>query len=168
MSQISVLDNFLNQESQQSIIDYCKDCNYHWGETDNGDDQPVTGMVSEIEEGSEVFEFFKKAIEQAIPDIKMMELYRMYVNCFAPGENPYFHTDGDDGITFLYYPADTDWEWDPNEGGETQFYIDGSIQGVPPEPNRLVMFDASVLHRATSFRSEHRFTIAIKYEEPNK
>jgi Rps23 Pro-64 3,4-dihydroxylase Tpa1-like proline 4-hydroxylase len=168
MTQISVLDNFLNEESQQSIIDYCKDCDYHWGETDTGDGHPVTGMVSEIEEDSEVFEFFKKAIEQAIPNIKMMELYRMYVNCFAPGENPYFHTDGDDGITFLYYPADTDWEWDPNEGGETQFYIDGSIQGVPPEPNRLVMFDASLLHRATSFRSEHRFTIAIKYEEPNK
>ncbi len=171
MNEVQVFDNFLNEESQQSIIDYCRECQYRYGETDNGDDAPVTGMVSDIEEDSEVFNFLKEAIERIIPNIKMMELYRMYVNCFAPGENPYFHTDageGDAGITFLYYPADTNSEYNIDDGGETQFYIENSLYGIPPIPNRLVMFDASLLHKATSFRSDHRFTIAIKYEEPDK
>jgi hypothetical protein len=55
-------------------------------------------------------------------------------------------------------------EWDVNEGGETQFYIDENIYGITPVPNRMVIFDASILHRATSFRSSHRFTVAIKYQ----
>jgi len=167
-SQVSVLNDFLNKESQQSIIDYCRECNYHYGERDDSEDGPVTGMVSDIETNSEVYNFFKKAIEQAVPNIEMMELYRMYINCFAPGENPYFHTDGEDGITFLYYPSDLEYKWHPDNGGETQFYIDGSIYGVTPEPNRLVMFDSELLHRATAFRDGHRFTVAIKYEEPHK
>ena len=83
----------------------------------------------------------------------------MYVNCFAPSETPYFHTDGK-GITFLYYP---NLEWNLQDGGETQFYVDGNILGVPPLPNRLVMFDGEIVHRATSFRDRYRFTVAIKY-----
>jgi hypothetical protein len=50
------------------------------------------------------------------------------------------------------------------EGGETQFIVDNEIYGVTPVPNRMVYFDASILHRATSFRNRHRFTVAIKYE----
>ena len=85
----------------------------------------------------------------------------MYINCFAPREVPYFHTDGDKGVTFLYYPQ---FSWQPNDGGETQIYVQGNIQGVVPLPNRLMMFDARLLHRATSFRDRHRFTIAVKYD----
>ena len=83
----------------------------------------------------------------------------MYINCFAPNENPYFHTDGE-GVTFLHYAND---RFDLQEGGETQFYVDENIYGVIPIPNRLVMFDGRILHRATSFRNGHRFTVAIKY-----
>ena len=78
---------------------------------------------------------------------------------FAPSETPYFHTDGE-GITFLYYP---NLEWNLQDGGETQFYVDGNILGVPPAPNRLVMFDGEIVHRASSFRDRYRFTVAIKY-----
>ena len=84
----------------------------------------------------------------------------MYVNCFSPNENPYFHTDGEDGITFLYYP---DQGWELDDGGETQFYIDGEIRGITPVSNRMVYFDANIMHRATTFRSRHRFTLAVKY-----
>ena len=84
----------------------------------------------------------------------------MYVNCFAPNENPYFHTDGDNGLTFLYYP---NMDWDLQEGGETQFYINDDIYGITPIPNRMVVFDANIQHRATTFRNQYRFTLAIKY-----
>ena len=84
----------------------------------------------------------------------------MYVNCFAPSENPYFHTDGDDGVTFLYYVND---RWELNDGGETQIIVNDEIKGILPLPNRIVGFDASLLHRATSFRFKHRFTLAAKF-----
>ena len=50
-----------------------------------------------------------------------------------------------------------------NDLGETQFLIDGEIKGILPKPNRMLGFDADLLHRATTFRDKHRFTIAIKY-----
>ena len=50
-----------------------------------------------------------------------------------------------------------------NELGETQFYMDDMIYAIPPIPNRMIMFNAHIKHRATSYRSLHRFTIAIKY-----
>ena len=34
---------------------------------------------------------------------------------------------------------------------------------IVPKPNRLVGFDANISHRATTFRKDHRFTIAIKF-----
>ena len=85
----------------------------------------------------------------------------MYINCFAPSENPYFHIDNDNGLTFLYYV--TNHDWGENDGGETQFLINDEIRGVLPLSNRLVGFDATLLHRATSFRDRHRFTLAAKF-----
>ena len=86
----------------------------------------------------------------------------MYINCFAPSENPYFHVDGD-GLTFLYYL--TNHKWRADDGGETQFLIDDTIKGVLPISNRLVGFDGNILHRATPFRFDHRFTLAAKFRK---
>ena len=83
----------------------------------------------------------------------------MYVNCFAPGENPYFHIDGSH-VTFLFYANE---EWNIKMHGETQFFIDNEIYGVLPYPNRMIKFNANIMHRATSFRDRHRFTLAVKY-----
>ena len=47
--------------------------------------------------------------------------------------------------------------------GETQFLIDKEIRGILPYPNRMIQFDASIQHRATSFTNTHRFTLAVKY-----
>ena len=86
----------------------------------------------------------------------------MYINYFSPLENPFFHTDGSNGdITFLFYLND---KWEIDDGGETQFYFNHTIYGVPPLNNRLVYFDADIIHKATSFRNKSRFTIAIKYQ----
>ena len=113
-------------------------------------------MIHIIDSTRDIYELFRHKTEEYSEG----ELCEMYINCFAPSERPYFHTDGSDGITMLYYPQE---KWEPDDGGETQFYVDGEIRGIVPQPNRLVYFDASILHRATSFRSVHRFTIAIKY-----
>ena len=61
---------------------------------------------------------------------------------------------------FLFYINN----WKLDDGGETQFLIDNQIKGVLPIPNRIVGFDANILHKATTFRNNHRFTLAIKFK----
>jgi len=158
--EINVVDSFLTQREFERVVDYCHNARYTHGEVDQ-EGSPTTGMVHEIPETEFVYKLLRKTVFDRFPDVEKLKLYRMYVNCFAPREIPYFHTDGDDGYTFLYYVNES---WQPNDGGETQFLMDDSLHGVVPIPNRMVMFDASILHRATSFRDTHRFTVAIKYQ----
>ena len=159
VNEINFDDSFLNDKEFEIVTDYCFSAKYSYGESDNGDGF-MTGMVHDIPETEFVYKLFRKKLLDKCPFLSEMKLYRMYINCFAPCENPYFHTDGN-GLTFLYYVND---DWNLQDGGETQFYVDGNIYGITPIPNRLVMFDGMIPHRATSFRNRHRFTIAIKYE----
>lgn len=158
--EINVIDSFLTQREFERVVDYCHNARYAYGEVDQ-EGSPTTGMVHEIPETEFVYKLLRKTVFDRFPDVEKLKLDRMYVNCFAPREIPYFHTDGDTGYTLLYYVNES---WQPNDGGETQFLIDESLYGVVPTPNRMVMFDASILHRATSFRDTHRFTVAIKYQ----
>jgi Rps23 Pro-64 3,4-dihydroxylase Tpa1-like proline 4-hydroxylase len=156
---IKVYDDFLNLEQHQNVLNYCERASYIYGETDN-DLTPPTGVTHDIPEGIMVHEVFRAKIKKIIPE--GLSFYRMYINCFSPREIPYFHTDGSNGVTLLYYPQ---YDWKPDDGGETQIFVDDNIHGVVPISNRMLMFDARMLHRATTFRDRHRFTIAIKYEE---
>jgi len=156
MAMIKVIDDFLSIEQYKFVINYCINSSYVYGEYDR-EGLPPTGMVSEIDETEDIYKLFRYKTEYLVPGL---ELNRMYVNCFAPSENPFFHTDWIDGVTFLYYPTD---DWALDDGGETQFFVNGEIKGVVPLPNRMVYFNANIKHRATTFRDRHRFTVAIKY-----
>ena len=92
--------------------------------------------------------------------LKNMTLYRTYLNLFIPNEQPSFHIDGDNTVTCLYYLNPS---LDPNEGGETQFFIEEEIRGIISKPGRLIVFDGRLLHRATSFKSHPRLTLAFKF-----
>jgi len=159
MDRIKVSDNIFTEEEQSNILDYCLNCPYTFGEQDNPE-TPPTGIIHNVEEGSAFYKLFADKILANVPQMEKMGLYRMYINYFAPSEHAYFHTDGE-GITFLYYPQNG---WTLDDGGETQFYVNGTLYGITPEPNRMVMFDARLQHRATPFRDRHRFTVAIKYQ----
>jgi len=50
-----------------------------------------------------------------------------------------------------------------DEGGETQFYQE-EIKGIRPVAGRIVIFDSNILHKATSFRNQIRYTVALKYD----
>tara|TARA_B100002019_G_scaffold289549_1_gene305401 strand:+ start:1666 stop:2166 length:501 start_codon:yes stop_codon:yes gene_type:complete len=162
MDSVMVSDDYFTPREHKFIHDYCLRCNYSYGEVDN-DNTPPTGLVHEIPPTHEIYPLIEMRIKKSMAeDAPKYNLYRMYVNCFAPSENPYFHTDGKEGdLTFLYYP---NTEWEVDDGGETQIYVGDIIQGYPPIPNRMVLFDASLLHRATCFRDKYRFTIAVKYQ----
>jgi len=154
---IEVFDNFLSQEEFNFVLEYCKSSVYAYGEIDS-ENRPPTGMVRSISKTESIYNLFETKLKGLVTNLK---LYRMYINCFAPSENPYFHHDGNnEEVTFLYYPNET---WDLNDGGETQFFIDERLYGILPIPNRLVAFNASLLHKATSFYDRHRFSVAIKY-----
>lgn len=159
MPVIKVFDNFLSEKDADYVLDYCSSAKYTYGERDNFDTPPV-GMVSELSPKSSIYNLFQNVINNSISEVRSYNLYRAYINCFAPSENPYFHTDGDTGFTLLYYPNK---EWQQNDNGETQILLNNQIVGVLPVPNRMLLFEASLLHRATSFRDKHRFTIALKY-----
>ena len=84
----------------------------------------------------------------------------MYINCFAPREQAYFHTDS--GVwTILYYPIHN-FDCDKNQGGCTELFVDEQFIGIPPYYNSIVRFSAPMEHRATPFKDHHRFTIALK------
>ena len=159
MSSIEIKDNFLEETDAKRVLEYCVQSSYTYGEVDTPQ-TPPTGMVHEIQRDEDIYKLFESKIKNYYRYVRKLNLYRMYVNCFSPSENPYFHTDGDKGVTFLYYVND---QWTLNEGGETQILVDDEIRGVLPLPNRIVGFNANLLHRATSFRNRHRFTLDVKF-----
>ena len=188
---IDVVDDFLTQEELDFVVEYCVDAPYYYGEADNSD-TPVTGLVHNVWfDGMEeddltseripknavddstidtkrFYNIFADKIVEKFSDCDKKNIVRLYINCFAPSENPYFHTDEDEGVdakTFLFY---TTPGYDIDNGGETQFLVDGSFYGIPPIQNRLVGCPASILHKATTYRNGYRFTVAIKYNFTEK
>lgn len=167
---IDYLDNVFDQNNYNSIVDYCLRTPYFFGETDNPTTPPA-GMVSDFDTQSEIYHTMSNHIYNVLPQIRNLDLYAAYINLFSPGENPRFHTDCEVGITCLYYIGLIEtrvqqWrqlDYHPNDGGETQFLLDKTSINILPIANRLAFFDANILHRATSFRYHHRFTIALKY-----
>jgi len=151
---INVYDEFLGVSARQAIFKQCHKLYYMMGELDR-EDCPPTGMVSQLEPTDMIL---PEIISQKL-NRPLSSLIRFYVNYYAAGEKPYFHDDGE-CITCLYYPNGVD---DIDEGGETQFLVDNKISAVPHVPDRLIEFDGRIPHKATSFRSTYRFTIAAKY-----
>ena len=157
---IKVIDNFLSNENFEWFLNFATKQAPYWAGSKDKKDTIPTGMVSNVKLDSEPVQWFKDKLN--FDNLKVCEAY---INCFAPGENPYFHTDRKDGITVLYYIND---HYSYQDGGETQFLVDDEIRGVLPLPNRMVYFDANIKHRATSYRNRHRFTFALKYGKLNE
>ena len=156
---IDIIDDFLSPEDNQYVWFYCLNSSYTYGAVDAPDKNP-TGMMCQVPESERFYKIFAEATQKIVPDLRLV---RIYINCFAPTENPWFHVDSmyENAKTFIYYPACSD---DIDNCGTTQFYIDDYIHGVIPKTNRMIYFDSSITHRATSFRDGHRFTVAVKYE----
>ena len=135
---MEIIDNFLERKDVEFVFKYCFASSYTYGEIDDIT-TPPTGMIHHIKSSETIYNLFESKIRDSYDIVQGMNLYRMYINCFAPSENPYFHKDGDNGLTFLYYF--TNHVWGVHDGGETQFLIDDEIKGVLPLPNRIVGFD---------------------------
>lgn len=157
---INYVDNFLTKNEQERVFNYCLRSPYFYGEKDDTNHQP-TGLVSDIAKDHWITKLLTRRCEETFEFLTDMKMYRMYINIFAPNEKAHYHIDGKRGYTLLYYPH---LEWKLDNGGATEFYLEGNLQGIHPVPNRIAIFEANILHRATPFTDQHRFTIAIKYE----
>ena len=156
-------DSKSQSESNQKYVPGLNHEIYHYLENHiilSEDCRPLGISPTRIINAKKLFDLFLTSIEKKFPEYKPKDMTRFYINCFAPSERSNFHIDGAVGTTFLYYPNDN---WNLDEGGETQFIVDNSIFGIPPVTNRLISFDANILHAATPFRNRQRFTVTVKY-----
>jgi hypothetical protein len=159
-----IVDNFLSDDEHQLVLSECISMSYEWGESE-GPQYPPSGMISEIDEGVQVYESLVSSINKTFKQFSNRTPTNCYVNLFAPKENSYYHNDaqpGYTGTTFVYYPQ---MIFDNNDGGETFIYdkVDDLTIAVPPKPNRILRFKTPVLHKATPFNTRHRFTVVVKY-----
>ncbi len=91
-------------------------------------------------------------------DNSKLKLDRAYINCYPAYTGGDWHTDGDAGITVLYYP-NTDLNFD-SEGG-TEFEHHGVEKYIK---NSIIIFPANHSHRALehTMQGKYRFSIAVK------
>ena len=87
---------------------------------------------------------------------------------FYQNEKPYYHVDNynTDYKTCLYY-VNTEKVDYMDEGGET-FFIDGDFKKIYRRILSLVdkvLFNATIMHKATPFRNLDRYTIALKFKD---
>jgi len=92
------------------------------------------------------FDWAHSIFQTAMHKYKFTEKYdvdtylRIYMNAHTHGIEPHLHTDDGD-FTMIYYPR---LDWKLEYGGGT--YIDGEL--IEYKGNRLVVFDAPLLHSA--------------------
>ena len=153
-------DDVMSEDKNNEIYNFLlNETQYSYGERDRPHHTPV-GMVVELD-GTDLGNYLRDVAISKFDKLDGLELQRSYVNLFLPNDRPYFHQDGD-VFTCLFYITP---QYDIGEGGETQFIVNNIIQGLPPRPARLVVFDGEMWHRATSYRSHPRLTAAVKFEK---
>lgn len=159
---IKVIDNVIPLDAVMFLHkNILKEGKFKYGEADTPD-TPPTGMTFNLD--SNQYDILKADLFRHFGELNNLKFSRAYVNLFMPHENPYFHRDDlyieNKLMTLLLYICP---QYDLDEGGETQFIINDEIRGVFPKPGRAVLFDGSIIHRASSFRGNPRITIALKY-----
>ena len=170
MDRIEQIDDFFPDDIANLVAEYIfYRAKYRYGEADSPGTPPV-GLVADLfhmdkgavgENEKIIYNHFIKYINEKYPGFwDTYTLCSLYINCFAPREQAYFHTDS--GVwTILYYPIHN-FDCDKNQGGCTELFVDEQIIGIPPYYNSMVRFSAPMEHRATPFKDYHRFTIALK------
>ena len=162
---INVYDNFLSSEDHVKVNEYVKSSPYYYGILDPGYDIP-TGVSHKLDLDHNITVVLDSLLRN---HYELPQLSTIYTNLFRPNEASHFHTDCklENTYTGLYY-ANVE-TWDHQEGGETQFLMvdsngkNSQTYGILPIPNRMVLFDSRMTHKATPFHRRHRWTIALKY-----
>jgi hypothetical protein len=110
---------------------------------------------------------FRRCVEltrELIPNDDL-QLRRVHSNLHLYGDIQFPHVDLSGGVTTLYYANPV---WDEKWMGETIFYDENRepLYTVAPQPGRVVLFDADILHRAgvpSRECYEARISVAFKF-----
>ena len=86
---VEVIDNFLSEPEFNAVSTYCRNVPYMFGEVDN-DGMIPTGMTHHVDDRSGIFRLLDDRTSKLMSKYPHAYIFRMYVNCFAPSENPYF------------------------------------------------------------------------------
>ena len=93
---INIKDNVFHEDDYQYLVEYSRDALYVFGEGDRPSVNP-TGMVHNIDLDTKITKLIHKRMQDTFP--KEIAKYdfpdRVYINCFAPREDAYYHVDGE-------------------------------------------------------------------------
>ena len=64
---LRVYDDFLTEEEQDHVLDYCEGASYRYGESDDGD-TPPTGVTHDIPNNQYVHELFYAKTQPLVPE----------------------------------------------------------------------------------------------------
>ena len=156
---ILAIDQFLHPKVYLEVVEDVKNLSPWTPETDHPDLPPV-GASCDIKPDSRIYRAMYQELEKLFS--KPWKLARFFVNRFEAKEIPQFHRDMNAVTCLLYADADT-WHFDDH--GETQLLVNGEVRGILPRPNRLLVFDGYLMHRATSFQNRTRHTISVQMNE---
>ena len=164
--ELDTLDNFLPPELHRKAYLYAQNAPARWGEYDDDPAKP-SGSSVQVAASEPIYQKFEQVARGEFKVLEGFDLVRMYINVFFPSEVPRWHfdvvpIDGLDGYTVLYYPH---LNWERNQGGCTEFWVEDHVYGSLPLPNRAICFEGSQWHRATVFPDTVRFTFAMKFEK---
>ena len=111
-----------------------------------------------------LFHMLWKLIEREFPTIRGHHCYRIIANGQVKGQNGNWHKDHSDK-TVLYFPL----AWNRDWGGSFYFKIGDLEQEVEYKQNRIVVFDSSIRHYASSPAVDNvlRISIAFNLRDPN-
>ena len=96
---------------------------------------------------------------------RKFELVKLHANGQTYGQNGNWHTDQDDGYTFIYYVNSL---WDPKWGGSTVLINEEQIVVQPFIPNAGILFKSNLMHlgsEPTRHFNGLRITIAYLLQE---
>ena len=116
-----------------------------------------------------LFRMLWTMIQKEFTSLQDCNCYRIIANGQVKGQNIIWHTDHGDK-TVLYFPN----PWEPDWGGSTYFKIGDSEKEIQYKQNRLVVFDANILHYGSGpaidniLRISIAFNLRLKTADPDK
>lgn len=165
-----ILENLAPAELHLAVWAACMEKRWYFGNESNaGDPGAIPFWKMDLDGAAPLLDLWQhvKATCEAVAG-HPLKIARVYANghTYGLGGRPHVDDPRDGTTTLLYYPMPT---WRPEWEGET-LWFDGAgnvIAGVPPAPNRAVLFDSRLLHagRAPSrYCGGLRVTVAYKLE----
>lgn len=160
LNKIKIHDNVLSKMEVQTLRKQITEMPMTWTGRD-APNLPVNTLTKSLLPGDAILDRLQNTLFNVEPKFSNLKFSRAGINFIMPQLQPsYFHFDGPDIITCLFYIT-------PNinidDGGETQFDLGEIVLGIKPKPGRICIFDGLIGHRTTYFRDQDRITIYLKY-----